>query len=521
LKWWGLAAGLGAALVWGMYEWMGHEQGRSEPEPPATPEHGAAHPAVSALPPPPTAGLTVSARDVEQEADLRAFESAKRVDTLLAYRLYLQRCPRCGSEQEARAAIVRIENQEKISQIKADFEASVQALEREKRGDRGDEALSRLAALAALAPGDPLVAAGRERVALGWAALAQGSLEQRNLADARHWLKKAELTQPKQLELARLSQALEQAEAKERVGQADAEAFAVARRAGHRRAYWTYLQRCAPDCGHRAEAEAALARLAPANSVLRDRLNDGSQGPEMVVAPAGRFQMGSPPYEKGRYNDEVSRPVRIEKSFAIGKYEVTFQEYGRFVTASGRTLPNDQGWGRGQRPVINVAWRDAVSYADWLSAQTGFRYRLPTEAEWEYAARAGIAASRYWGDDPDQGCAYANAADLDGKQVFVGWTVMKCHDGQTYTAPVGSYHDNNFGLHDMLGNVLEWTCSLYDKESSAPVHRCEEPAEDRQFVIRGGSWNDEPRNVRLADRHRSRPDFQDYFLGFRLVREMP
>ena len=329
------------------------------------------------------------------------------------------------------------------------------------------------------------------------------------------------MTQPKQLELARLSQALEQAEDGERLQQADAEAFAVARRAGHRRAYWTYLQRCAPDCGHRVEVEAALARLAPANPVLRDRLSDGSQGPEMVVAPAGRFQMGSPPYEKGRYNDEVYRPVRIEKSFAIGKYEVTFQEYGRFVTATGRTLPNDQGWGRGQRPVINVAWRDAVSYADWLSAQTGFRYRLPTEAEWEYAARAGIAASRYWGDDPDQGCAYANAADLDGKQVFVGWTVMKCHDGQTYTAPVGSYHDNDFGLHDMLGNVLEWTCSLYDKESLAPVHRCEEPAEDHQFVIRGGSWNDEPRNVRLADRHRSRPDFQDYFLGFRLVREMP
>lgn len=163
----------------------------------------------------------------------------------------------------------------------------------------------------------------------------------------------------------------------------------------------------------------------------------------------------------------------------------------------------------------------AVAYADWLSKQTGAYYRLPTEAEWEYAARAGVTASRYWGDDPDQGCAYVNAADLDGKQAFVGWTAMKCRDGEVHTAPVGKYRNNDFGLHDMLGNVLEWTCSLYDQSVPAPVQECQGQAGDRQFVVRGGSWNDEPRNVRSADRHRARPDFQDYSLGFRLVRELP
>jgi len=255
--------------------------------------------------------------------------------------------------------------------------------------------------------------------------------------------------------------------------------------------------------------------------VLRDQMNDGSQGPEMVVIPAGEFQMGSPSSEIGRYSDEPTRVVRIEKSFAIGKYEVMFHEYDRFATATGKPLPADHDWGRGRRPVINVDWRNAAAYAEWLSQQTGQRYRLPTEAEWEYAARAGTTTSRYWGDDPNEGCAYANATDLDGKKVFVGWTVMQCHDGQVYTAPVGNYRNNEFGLYDMAGNVLEWTCSIYDKESKTPAQRCQEPGGDQEMVVRGGSWSDEPRNVRSADRHRSRPEFRDYFLGFRLVREVP
>ncbi len=464
---------------------------------------------------------SIPLQDVERETDSRAFEAAKRVDTLQAYRLYLQRCPNCSHEEEARAAVQRLENQQEIGRLKAEFESLAQALERERRGDRGDEALFRLEALGRLVPDDPLLVAGRQRLAHGWATLVQESLDKLDLVMARTWLNKAESVQPKQLELAKLARALDQAEAEEQIKQRDARAFAAARRVNTRKAYWAYLDQCAAVCHHRAEADAALTRLAPTLPVLRDRLSDGSQGPEMVMIPAGGFRMGSPPQETGRYNDEQQRSVRLNQSFAIGKYEVMFHEYDRFAAATERSLPGDQGWGRGRRPVINVAWRDAVAYADWLSEQTGHRYRLPTEAEWEYAARGGVAASRFWGDDPNEGCAYANAADLDGKRVFVGWTVMDCHDGHVYTAPVGGYRDNDFGLHDMLGNVLEWTCSLYDKDFVAPVQTCQEPVADRQFVVRGGSWNDEPRNVRSADRHRSRPDFKDYFLGFRLVRELP
>ena len=470
---------------------------------------------------PPDAGLTVLLQEAEREADLRAFESAKRVDTLVAYQLYLQRCPRCGFRQEARSAIQNLQTEEKISKLKADFESLARALERENRDDRGDEAQARLSALAALVPGDPFIAAGRRRLALDWVARARASANKGDLAGARQALKKAGAIQPELPELASLAATLKQAEIAERARQIDAEAFAAARRANTRKAYWTYLEDCAATCGYRAEAEAALARLGPANPILRDRLGDGSQGPELVVISAGGFLMGSPAHEKGRYNDEQQHPARIAKSFAIGKHEVMFYEYDRFATATGRPLPNDQGWERGRRPVVNVSWREAKDFTEWLSQQTGHRYRLPTETEWEYAARAGTVASRYWGDDPDQGCAYANAADLDGKKVFVGWTAMQCRDGNIYTAPAGSYRNNDYGLHDMLGNVLEWTCSLYSQDYQAPSQACEEPEGDRQFVVRGGSWNDEPRNVRSGDRHRNRPDFRDYFLGFRVVRELP
>lgn len=522
-RYWGLgAAGLGLAILFGFYVFG--KRDAAAPQPPeraAVPAVG--RPAQGVTLATPNQSRSVYGSDAEREADTRAFESARRVDTLDAYRLYLQGCPGCGYEKEGRAAILRIENQEKITRIKTAFEKALQALEHEKRGDQGDEALSHLAALAAFTSADldPFIDAGRRRVTLGWAALAQASLEQGDLAQARQWLKKAEATQTHQVELARLTQSLEEAQTLQQARVSDGDAFAVARRANTRRAYWTYLERCEPSCGHRAEAEAALARLAPANPLMSDRLQDGSPGPEMVVIRAGRFVMGSPAHEKGRYNDETARAVRIDNAFAIGKYEVTFQEYDRFAKATSRALPKDQGWGRGRRPVINVSWPDAAAYTEWLSQQTNARYRLPTEAEWEYAARAGVTASRYWGDNPDQGCAYANAADLDGKRTFIGWSVMNCHDRYVYTAPVGSYYDNPFGLHDMLGNVLEWTCSLYDKDRPSPVQDCEQPTGDRQFVLRGGSWNDEPRNVRSADRHRSRPEFQDYFLGFRLVRDLP
>lgn len=467
------------------------------------------------------AGLKVLLKEADREADLKAFESAKRMDTPVAYQLYLQRCPSCGFEKEARSAIQNLQNQEKIDALKADFEALARAFEQENREDRGEEARERLNALARLAPGEPFIASGQRRLALAWVARAQASAKKGDLAGAWQELKKASAIDPELPELASVTATFKQAEVTDRVRQADSEAFAAARRANTRKAYWAYLERCAENCVHRTDAEAALTRLNPSNRVIRDRLRDGSQGPELVVIPPGSFEMGSPAGEKGRYEDEQQHSARIAKAFAIGKYEVMLDEYDRFTNATGRPLVSDKGWGRGRRPVINISWREAKEFTDWLSEQTGYRYRLPTETEWEYAARSGTSTSRYWGDDPDQGCAYANAADQDGKKIFVGWTEMRCRDGHVYTAPAGTYRNNDYGLHDMLGNVLEWTCSLYAPGYEAPAQSCQEPVGEHQFAVRGGSWNDEPRNVRSADRHRSPPDFRDYFLGFRVVRELP
>ncbi len=271
----------------------------------------------------------------------------------------------------------------------------------------------------------------------------------------------------------------------------------------------------------------AVQRLAAATPqtpvdrrVFRDALASGGQGPEMVTLPAGAFWMGSPPTEKERLNDEPLHQVRIDKAFALGRYELTFEEYDRFAQATDRPKPADQGWGRGRRPVINVGWRDALAYAGWLSEQTGHVYRLPTEAEWEYAARAGARTARYWGDDPDQGCTFANAADLSGQATFTGWTAMACQDGYVYTAPVSVYQPNAFGLYDMLGNVLEWTCSVYAATYRGDEQNCAAPGNAALVTARGGSWSDGPDSVRAAARLKAAPESQEYYLGFRVAREL-
>ena len=249
-------------------------------------------------------------------------------------------------------------------------------------------------------------------------------------------------------------------------------------------------------------------------TVFRDALKDGGQGPQMVVLPAGTFRMGSPATESGRHDDEGPvRSVTIGRPLAMGRFEVTFEDYDRCVSAKKCTRPGAWGWGRGKRPVISVSWADARKYAAWLSAQTGNRYRLPTEAEWEYAARAGTTTAYSWGDGIR--CAQANYARFKGG--------LCAATGKARTAAVGAYAANAFGLYDMHGNVWEWVEDCYVntyKDAPSDGGARTGTAKCKARVLRGGSWNYYPRHLRSAFRGSTAPASRSNDDGFRLVREL-
>ncbi|MFZ4791214.1 MAG: SUMF1/EgtB/PvdO family nonheme iron enzyme [Candidatus Competibacteraceae bacterium] len=217
---------------------------------------------------------------------------------------------------------------------------------------------------------------------------------------------------------------------------------------------------------HPSDTLSSQSKIKTALSVFHDRLRDGSNGPTMITIPAGEFWMGSPENEAERESRERNHWVEIEQPFAIGQYAVTFEEYDRFCDAQRKTRPEDKGWGRGNLPVINVSWVDALDYTEWLSAQTGQNYRLPTEAEWEYAARAGTETAFWWGDDASRN--QANYGRLYGK-----------------TLPVDRFQPNPWGLYQVHGNVLEWTGSQYDQGYSGAEMLCADQRYMRPFVGAG------------------------------------
>ena len=274
-----------------------------------------------------------------------------------------------------------------------------------------------------------------------------------------------------------------------------------------------------------------------------DSFRDCAECPEMVVLPAGSYRMGSPSYEQGRDEDEGPvHEVTISASFAIGRHEVTVAEFGRFVDATGysagsscRTYEGGEwesragrGWRNpgfgqsGRHPVACVNWNDAQAYAAWLSRETGEKYRLPSESEWEYAARAGTATARYWGEGESGQCRHANGADASAKERYSGWTVASCRDGHVHTAPAGSFAANGWGLHDMLGNVWEWTEDCWNGSySGAPSDGSAwEYGDCARRVLRGGSWDSRPSVLRAADRYRYTTGGRDVFVGFRVARTL-
>ena len=232
-------------------------------------------------------------------------------------------------------------------------------------------------------------------------------------------------------------------------------------------------------------------RRSAAGQVFSDALKSGGRGPEMVVILAGRFVMGC----DAEGCDARSRPVhevRIGRPFALGRYEVTFAEWDACVAdgGCGDYRPDDWGWGRGSRPVIWVSWEDARSYVHWLSRETGERYRLPSEAEWEYAARAGTTSAYHFGGLSFEICRYDNIIDQDW-----GGREHWCSDGfGQQTAPVGSYAPNAFGLHDVHGNVSEFVEDCWNQSyEGAPIDgRAWLTGDCKSRVGRGGAYNSLP-----------------------------
>ena len=244
--------------------------------------------------------------------------------------------------------------------------------------------------------------------------------------------------------------------------------------------------------------------------------------PGMVVVPPGTFVMGSPDSEEGRArNEQPLRWVTIDAPFAVGVYEVTVGEWNACVLAGGcdAVEEEDDGQDRDRHPVSNVSWVAVEAYVRWLSAETGQAYRLLSEAEWEYVARAGTEGMRYWGEGPPGQCTHANARDAAYLRERPADNAASCSDGHAGTAPVGLFAPNAFGLHDMLGNVTEWTQDCWNPlYGGAPSDGSAwEEGDCTVRVVRGGSWATPPAGLRAAARLAFPRDRGGGF-GFRVAR---
>ena len=285
-----------------------------------------------------------------------------------------------------------------------------------------------------------------------------------------------------------------------------------------------------------------------------DVFRDCADCPEMVVIPAGTFRMGTLNARWGQRDEGPRHRVSVGR-FALGRYEVTRAEYEAFVSATGhsngRRCQTDDGrgnwewrWRNGaswrdprfpqgaSHPVVCVSWEDAQSYVQWLSRKTGEWYRLPSEAEWEYAARAGTETVWYWENSPSGQCVHANGADASLRRQYRQIEGMDfdhavyCDDGMAHTAPAGSYEANAFGLFDMLGNAWEWTEDCWHKNyERAPSDGSAwtRGGDCGRRVYRGGSWSETPYNLRSSSRYKQggyHPNHPNSRGGFRVSRTL-
>lgn len=289
-------------------------------------------------------------------------------------------------------------------------------------------------------------------------------------------------------------------------------------------------------------------RAEPATPQIVLAVRDCPECPELVEIPAGSFTMGSPESEKWRYDLEgPQRLIRFERPFHLGRFEVTVGQFRHFVQRSGhKPTPacavfkfGGRGWDpekpdlytnwekpdfpiNDNHPVVCVSWFDAKAYADWLSRLTGKAYRLPSEAEWEYAARGGTAGPYYWQGGEAEICQHANVADSTTRgRLPSTWERSACDDQHAFTAPVGRYKPNAFGLYDTLGNAWEWVADCLNRSyDGAPADGAPWRTGDcDERIMRGAAWISQVRDVRLANRGHNIAKVGFYATGFRVLRE--
>ena len=257
--------------------------------------------------------------------------------------------------------------------------------------------------------------------------------------------------------------------------------------------------------------------LSPVPGRSATGFREAATGMEFVKVPSGCFLMGDT-WGDGQGDEKPVHEVCLD-GFFMGRFEVTNAQFRKFRpghssgTYEGNSLDGDN------QPVTNISWYDAAAFARWLSEQSGRFFRLPTEAEWEYAARGGTTGRNFWGDSPVDACRSANGADVTARSQWPDWTTTDCNDGYRVSSPVGSFLPNAYGLYDMMGNAWEWTNDWYDSTYYFKNHKSNPhgPETGKLKIPRGGGWGNASECVRVADRNGFSPDFSILFLGFRLI----
>lgn len=271
-----------------------------------------------------------------------------------------------------------------------------------------------------------------------------------------------------------------------------------------------------------------IARAQAAGPEFGSEFSDFATCPAMIVVPAGEFNMGSDAVESGHPDEKPLHVVKIGKPFAVSKFETTFDQWDACSADGKCPKVSDDDLGRADRPVINVAWQDAKTFIAWLSEKSGKKYRLLSEAEFEYAARGGTKTAWFYGAAEDSygsraACKFANLHDESGKKAHPNyvWSHHLCDDGFGETSPVGRYQSNPFGLHDMLGNLREWVEDCHGPYQDAPTDgSAKVSAECEKRIVRGGGWMDGASTSRAAYRHPLPENYRNYQVGFRVARDL-